>query len=537
MMIVELLVNLLYRFSFLSKFFFYLLYIVVSFFIFIVLIIYVDTGLLEWHNVGIYFEKDTYIFLFERHKREVYYFMLAQQIVVLGFIFYLQRQLKMRTNCQIKQIHIEEIASSWLSYQNLKDNILKEEKQNFTPLKQDNEDKSLEYIKFLNPHLANFWEKISHQFIRYIDKIELDIIIKLMQYLDENPKTPSVVSYCSNDSNQKYKIEKITSDGKSSYDILAKVSLCEHSVGVAEKILELNPNQSLLYGKMIIVALAHDIGKIINHSIQSKNKNLFIENSHQHISYIYLKEKFSSYAHIEEISKVVKAHHDSKVTSGKFETLTKFLIEADKERRNDEINEYYQKNPKAKPFENEEEVKKEDKLDEILKDFEGLGVLIDERKEKKSKGEKRILSDEKEVEFDFINYEEQIFQNLATKINQSVYYGYESFIESVSYRDMILFSKQCVSKVLKEITNDENILIDFVRFYREKKYIAYIDIDKGFYSSKFTLFHKDKELEFNCIPIFAKVFKIEVQDLELSKKQDEFLKHIIIKLKKEGNDE
>lgn len=497
-----------------------------------------DTGLFEWHNVGIYFQKDTYIFLFERHKKEVYYFMIAQQIVFLGFLFYLQRQLKMRTNCQIKQIHIEEIASSWLSYQNLKDNIIKEEKQNFTLAKQDNEDKSLEYIKFLNPHLANFWEKISNQLIRHIDKIELDIIIKLMQYLDENPKTPSVVSYCSNDSNQKYKIEKITSDGKSSYDILTKVSLCEHSVGVAEKILELNPNQSLLYGKMIIVALAHDIGKIINHSIQSKNKNLFIENSHQHISYIYLKEKFSSYAHIEEISRVVKAHHDSKVVSGQFETLTKLLIKADKERRNDEINEYYQKNPKVKPFENEkEEVGKEekDKLDDILKDFEGLGLLVNEREEKKTKMKNKILSDEKEL--DFSVYEEQIFQKLAEKINQSSHYGYESFVESVSYKDMILFSKQCVSKVLKEITNDENALTMFVRFYREKKYIAYVDIDKGFYSSKFILFHKDKEMEFDCIPIFARVFKIEVQDLELSKKQNEFLKHITVKLKKEGVDE
>ncbi|EAK4284106.1 HD domain-containing protein, partial [Campylobacter upsaliensis] len=279
---------------------------------------------------------------------------------------------------------IEDIASSWLSYQNLKENILKEEINNIAPTQIIDENKQYQYIKFSHSSLMKFWERITNSLMQNINEVELDIIIKLMQYLDENPNTPSVVSYCSNDSNQKYKIEKITSDGKSSYDILAKISLCEHSVGVAEKILELNNNQTLLYGKMIIVALAHDIGKIINHQMQNKSKNLFIEHSHQHISYIYLREKFGTYTYIEEISKVVKAHHDSKVSTGKYENLTKLLIQADKERRNDELNEYFVKNPKAKPFEKEEITKRQQEtLDDILKDFEGLGFLANERKKMK----------------------------------------------------------------------------------------------------------------------------------------------------------
>ncbi|EOV0661000.1 HD domain-containing protein [Campylobacter upsaliensis] len=539
MFIVELLINFLYRFSFLSTFLLYMFYIIVGFFIFVVLIIYIDIGVFEWKNLSLYFDTNTYIFLFERHKREIYIFILIQQLVFLAYLLYLKRKLKLRLNCELKQIHIEDIASSWLSYQSLKENILKEEINNITPTQTSNENKQYQYIKFSHTSLMKFWERIADSLIQNINETELDIIIKLMQYLDENPNTPSVVSYCPNDSNQKYKIEKITSDGKSSYDILAKVSLCEHSVGVAEKILELNNNQTLLYGKMIIVALAHDIGKIINHQMQTKSKNLFIEHSHQHISYIYLREKFGTYPYIEEISKVVKAHHDSKVSTGKYENLTKLLIQADKERRNDELNEYFIENPKAKPFEKEEAIKQEQSsLDDILKDFEGLGLLANERKDnEKIPIKKKIIKDDEEMEFDFAKYEEQIFLKLSSCINKSINYGYESFVESISYKDMILFSKQCIINVLKEVLNGETHFTSFVRFYREKKYIAYIDTDKDFYSSKFILLTKEDKIEFDCVPIFARVFDIEVQDLELSKNQDKFLKSIKVSFKKESVDE
>ncbi|EAK4284107.1 hypothetical protein C3B33_08860 [Campylobacter upsaliensis] len=150
---------------------------------------------------------------------------------------------------------------------------------------------------------------------------------------------------------------------------------------------------------------------------------------------------------------------------------------------------------------------------------------------------KKTISDNEEVEFDFAKYEKQIFLKLSSCINKSINYGYESFVESISYKDMILFSKQCIINVLKEVLNGETHFTSFVRFYREKKYIAYIDTDKDFYSSKFILLTKEDEIEFDCVPIFARVFDIEVQDLELSKNQDEFLKSIKVRLKKENIDE
>ncbi|EQA3990276.1 hypothetical protein ACX2FP_001845, partial [Campylobacter upsaliensis] len=211
----------------------------------------------------------------------------------------------------------------------------------------------------------------------------------------------------------------------------------------------------------------------------------------------------------------------------------------DKERRNDELNEYFIENPKAKPFEKEEAIKQEQSsLDDILKDFEGLGLLANERKDnEKIPIKKKIIKDDEEMEFDFAKYEEQIFLKLSSHINKSISYGYESFVESISYKDMILFSKQCIVNVLKEVLNEETHFISFVRFYREKKYIAYIDINKNFYSSKFILLTKEDEIEFDCVPIFARVFDIEVQDLELSKNQDKFLKSIKVRLKKESVDE
>ena len=108
----------------------------------------------------------------------------------------------------MKQIHIEDIASSWLSYQNLKENILKEEINNIAPTQIIDENKQYQYIKFSHSSLMKFWERITNSLMQNINEVELDIIIKLMQYLDENPNTPSIVSYCSNDSNQKYKMKK-----------------------------------------------------------------------------------------------------------------------------------------------------------------------------------------------------------------------------------------------------------------------------------------------------------------------------------------
>lgn len=104
MFIVELLINFLYRFSFLSTLLLYIFYIIVGFFIFIVFIIYMDTGVFEWRNLSLYFDMNTYIFLFERHKREIYIFILIQQLVFLAYLFYLKRKLKLRLNCELKQI-------------------------------------------------------------------------------------------------------------------------------------------------------------------------------------------------------------------------------------------------------------------------------------------------------------------------------------------------------------------------------------------------------------------------------------------------
>lgn len=76
------------------------------------------------------------------------------------------------------------------------------------------------------------------------------MIIKLLQLLEENIACPSVVQLFEGDPNSAYgkisarrkdgeRVDTVTLDGKTRFDIYEKISLLRHSLNVAYKIIEL----------------------------------------------------------------------------------------------------------------------------------------------------------------------------------------------------------------------------------------------------------------------------------------------------------
>jgi hypothetical protein len=105
----------------------------------------------------------------------------------------------------------------------------------------------------------------------------------------------------------------ITTDGKTSFDILAKVSLSEHTYRVArlmiEKIKKHTNSYSVFIPRGVILALGHDIGKIGSQRDIPIEDVVLESQDHPYISAMMIKQKFPDYKHIEETCEIISAHH------------------------------------------------------------------------------------------------------------------------------------------------------------------------------------------------------------------------------------
>ena len=199
-----------------------------------------------------------------------------------------------------------------------------------------------------------FAENIIYQNKTSLSLVEIKIIIKILGLLRNNIKTPSVIMKYSSDTNAIYKNEMITSE-ISQYQALATISLLTHSLSVAKKIIELlyadrkkisTRKANKLLGKCIIVALAHDIGKISKYNSllgEANFKKQAERNSHEILSKVilqdlcinFVKNKDITYNEIKELSDIVASHHKDNI---KEQDGIKFLLQqADRQTRADEL--------------------------------------------------------------------------------------------------------------------------------------------------------------------------------------------------------
>jgi HD domain len=125
----------------------------------------------------------------------------------------------------------------------------------------------------------------------------------LLDLLDEHGGCPSVV---------RLNMDREYQETRNVYDLLAKISLLDHSLNVAEQMIAnvtkgKAKDPEMLMGKILVTALGHDTGKIP----QLIETQEYSKGDHPYISYLVLKRAIftDSSPQQEEILKAVREHH------------------------------------------------------------------------------------------------------------------------------------------------------------------------------------------------------------------------------------
>lgn len=379
--LIESIMDFIYKHRLFRKFFYYTIWSVVGILCFVWFLIYKNTGIINF-NPKVLLDLNTYGYLMSIYKREIAIFLILEQIILLGIIFYQNYKLKAPLDeAEIKKIDIKELSKIWLNDEEiiLQDTLTQELKKPIS-IPQDTKMSMLNIANFNDENTLIFCSQTLKNHLNYLSLKQIENIIKLIQLLEKNKDCPSVVSHCKEDSNRLYgedrknkqkndnapKIgaEIVTLDGKTRYDIYAEISLYEHSLSVAKKIIFLlNEDKNLraykksLMGKAIIAALAHDIGKINHYNLKKEiivstltqnNAKDFAYSTlqkavpHHQLSYMILYDGFKDCPELNEIANAVKKHHSGIIE--KDEILLKLLVDADKKTREDELDDYLKKN-------------------------------------------------------------------------------------------------------------------------------------------------------------------------------------------------
>ncbi len=152
----------------------------------------------------------------------------------------------------------------------------------------------------------------------------LDVIIKVLVILDTDGDCPSVADVAGDPEKDAY---------GSSYGILRKVTLREHSIHVAEESVRIISGRyrepELLLGRVLIVALAHDLGKIP----RFRSGPAYVLGNHPAISAAVLEPLLVDLPGKEEVLKAVRDHH----SAASSDPLIRILHEADRRAREREI--------------------------------------------------------------------------------------------------------------------------------------------------------------------------------------------------------
>jgi len=154
-----------------------------------------------------------------------------------------------------------------------------------------------------------------------INGVRRDLIIWILSLLDKEGDCPSVVR------KHKDEAERIYSDD--SYRMLETLPLYRHTLTVARNFIA-KADQEALLADMILIALAHDIGKI-----PSYHDSMYSSGDHPIIAGLILKgiPAFMSLPNREDISRAVTGHHLMKCDN----ILSDGLKQSDHEARQTEL--------------------------------------------------------------------------------------------------------------------------------------------------------------------------------------------------------
>jgi hypothetical protein len=280
-------------------------------------------------------------------------------VMVIIYALVMQHARSERMDCSLKKTHIDELAKLWLGEKQLKAQMEAANeswrKEQLAIVEAQAADRILVprtklVADFVQNDLAIFLPKFSAE--------EFKMLRFLLSHLEKSGLIPSVASIYQKDYDVRQfrycngsKDIAVTSDGKTSYEILAQTTLLDHSIRVTRNIIEeikaKTNTYSILMPQAVLAALAHDIGKIQKFDSMAIRDNVATKNDHPYLSEMVLKETFPNYYAIDELTTVVKEHHLPVDKNSTMHAVA--LKEADKKARRQEMSAWFKRHYGGEP--------------------------------------------------------------------------------------------------------------------------------------------------------------------------------------------
>lgn len=254
--------------------------------------------------------------------------MLLVVIVVLVLsvcvLYVLSRNRKLEA--QQIEVSLEELASIWLKKEEVVQESVKEVEKQVEEIKQDNKTVSVsQSVSMLQKYYDELIRPYEHLFVQ--QKVD-DVLRKIIDMLDKHGNVPSVVI----DVKDNESVDIITVR-----ENLAQVSLMEHTFNVVRNMISIvkqnysDPDNFI--PQSVIVALAHDIGKIP----ELRLSGVYNSYDHQVVSANWLAEQFigKDVWWAQQAVVAVRDHHYKSK-----DTLTQLLKQADMQARQTELVSY-----------------------------------------------------------------------------------------------------------------------------------------------------------------------------------------------------
>ncbi|NUW27141.1 HD domain-containing protein [Arcobacter butzleri] len=281
-------------------------------------------------------------------------FVIILLIIIIIYQFKIYREkIRSRRNCQITYVDLEKIAHLWLEYEEIEDNIehkmMEKMEVSFDESKKDIQEVINTLIGNRSISDMSFYKKYVFNYLDSFSKQELEIIAVLYELLETKAKDlPSVATLFKSDTDKNI-YKDIVSEKLTSYEILYKVNLFDHTMNVVDCIYDIliKEKDSFVFSwsKMLISALSHDIGKIEKidslKGLSGLDKGKYENNTHENISRLILSNAFPNYEYIDDVCEIIEKHHLTNLDEkNKNYKAIRNLRNADHSARKQEIKEY-----------------------------------------------------------------------------------------------------------------------------------------------------------------------------------------------------
>ena len=273
------------------------------------------------------------------------YIEAVMLLFLIGFtvkINYLYAEMEKRTNCRIKTVTLDELSKIWITAER-QEEILRMKLMEEVNEEMEVRNAVLATIIFEINSSYDFFDKYIKPNLRFINLKELVVIRDLLVILEKEGSVSSVAKAYGEDP-EVIRFQSEQAGDRTSYEIYATFSLYDHTLRVARKILEeikkgerdVNIGWEFKIGKALVIALAHDIGKIeiIKHLKISQPHIIREKISHAAVSQKMFLSAFFDYEDASEMGELILNHHSARKD---LDHIGVHLVNADKEARKEEM--------------------------------------------------------------------------------------------------------------------------------------------------------------------------------------------------------